>query len=851
LGLQAVIKTIGAKSMSYDFKTIEEKWRQSWRKNPYFKTRDIRKKEKKFYCLDMFPYPSGSGIHVGHWKGYVFSDVYARIKLLEGYNVLHPMGWDAFGLPAENDAIKKAIHPKESTNKNIENFKRQLEYIGAIYDWEKEVNTTDPDYYKWTQWIFLKMFEAGLAYEDTMPINWCPKCLTGLANEEVINNACERCGSLVEQKAIRQWVLRITKYAEKLLSGLDDLDWAEKVKLMQKNWIGKSEGAHVTFVSDNGIELPIFTTRPDTLFGATFMVMAPDHELVQKIITPEQQEEVRVYQQEVSHMSELDRIAETKDKTGVFTGRYAINPVSNQKIPVYLASYVLKHYGTGIIMAVPAHDQRDFEFAKKYKIEILEVISSVPDTLAGENTDGTVCANTITSACDTTPVSRDETGALTCAYIGDGVLINSGEFNNLDAKTDGFNKIIDMLEKQKKAYRQTTYKLRDWIFSRQRYWGEPIPLIHCEVCGVVPVPEDQLPVILPDVEQYEPTGTGESPLAAIDSWVNTPCPQCNVPAKRETNTMPQWAGSCWYFLRYPNPKLKNKAFLEDDMKYWLPVDFYVGGIEHAILHLLYARFYVKVLYDLGHLPFDEPFKKLFNQGMVCMKSSSGRVEKMSKSKGNVVNPDDIVEQFGSDALRMYMLFMGPPELDTEWQSDSIKGVHNFINRLWEFLNNPENILPAGQKTDDVSLKRFHRFLKDYQDRLNDFKVNTAVSSIMEYLNDLTAQKLKLDHDLLEQLLTALSIMIPHITSELLEKLLSKSLETCPWPTYNSQLAEVNEIEFAIQVNGKLRGTIMGQKGASQTDIEPQAREIIVKWLDGKQIIKVIFVPNRLISFVVK
>jgi leucyl-tRNA synthetase len=819
--------------MGYDFEAIEKKWQEQWRSKPQFKTKK-NSCNKKFYCLDMFPYPSGSGIHVGHCKGYVFSDVYARMKFLQGYNVLHPMGWDAFGLPAENDAIKRSMHPKINTEKNIKNFKRQLETIGALYDWDMELNTTDPEYYKWTQWIFLKMFQAGLAYEKDTPINWCPKCLTGLANEEVIGGACERCGTQTVQKPVRQWILKITEYAEKLLSGLDDLDWPEKVKLMQRNWIGKSCGAQVVFKSENGIELPVFTTRPDTLFGATFMVMAPDHDSVEKIITPDRQYAVNFYQQEVIKMSEFDRVSDTKEKTGIFTGRYAINPVNDEKIPIYLSSYVLKDYGTGIIMAVPAHDQRDFEFAKKYDIEIRPVVElNVPD--------------------DQQKNYIDENGSPLCAFPGDGKMINSGRFSGLDAKTEGFKTIVEFLKNEKSvAEFKTTYKIRDWIFSRQRYWGEPIPLIHCLGCGVVPVPEDQLPVLLPDVEKYEPTGTGESPLAAVTEWVNTTCPQCGKNAKRETNTMPQWAGSCWYFLRYPNPDLPDKAFDKKEMDYWMPVDFYVGGIEHAILHLLYSRFYVKVLHDLGYLPFDEPFKKLFNQGMVCMKSStSGKIEKMSKSKGNVVCPDDIVNRYGRDVLRMYVLFMGPPELDIEWQSNSIKGVSNFLNRLWIFLTDPKNILSNEKTTDEKSTKRFHRFLKDYQERLDLYKVNTAVSAVMEYLNDLTSKHFALDKKMVVDFLTSISVMAPHFASELLSKVAGKKIEECLWPEFDSQQACVDEVEFAIQVNGKLRGTLLAAKDCGQNDIELKAKEIVDKWFVGKQILKVIFVKNRLISFVVK
>jgi leucyl-tRNA synthetase len=805
------------RTMKYDFRAVEKKWQESWKKDPYFKVKNDHSL-KKFYCLDMFPYPSGSGLHVGHWKGYVFSDVFARIKWHEGYDVLHPMGWDAFGLPAENYAIAQGTHPRIATEQNIAHFKKQLASVGAMYDWDKEVNTTDPEYYKWTQWIFLKMYKAGLAYEDHAPINWCPKCLTGLANEEVIGGACDRCGSEVVHRKIRQWILRITKYADQLLDGLSDLDWPERVKLMQKNWIGKSLGARVTFnVGD--VPLPIFTTRADTLFGATFLVIAPDHELIDSIVTDAQRKAVALYRDEVTHMSDLDRTSEHKEKTGVFTGAYAINPVNGESVPVYAASYVLSSYGTGVIMAVPAHDQRDFEFAKKFNLPIRQVVAS--------------------------SVTDD-----TCAYEGEGKLINSGQFNGLDAHTDGAEKIIAFLEQKGVAKKEVCFRLRDWIFSRQRYWGEPIPLVHCDKCGVVPVPEDQLPIKLPEVESYHPTGTGESPLAGIEWWVNTQCPTCGGSAKRETNTMPQWAGSCWYFLRYPNPKLSSQAFSPEDMKHWMPVDFYVGGIEHAILHLLYARFYVKVLHELGYLDFNEPFKRLFNQGMICMYSQiHGRVEKMSKSKGNVVNPDDIISEFGSDSLRMYMLFIGPPELDCEWKMDSIRGVKNFLSRLWEFLVAPDTIVNGDVSTE--SLKRFHRFLKQYQERIETYKVNTAVAAIMEYLNDATKYKLKLNKELCEQFLTAISVMVPHFSSELLEILLKKHLKDCVWPKYDPVLAAREEVELVVQINGKLRAKLVVQKGFCEDDVIPMAKEVVAKWLDGKTIIKVIFVPDRLISFVIK
>jgi len=813
---------------TYDFQSIEKKWQEYWKKNPYFKTKAAGT-GKKFYCLDMFPYPSGSGLHVGHWKGYVLSDVYARIKWHEGYNVLHPMGWDAFGLPAENDAIKKGIHPKIGTASNINNFKKQLASIGAMYDWDKEVNTTDPDYYKWTQWIFLQMHKAGLTYQANMPINWCPKCLTGLANEEVVAGGCERCGTTVEQKNIRQWVLRITDYAEKLLDGLKKLDWPEKVKLMQENWIGKSTGLKITFKTDKNKDIVVFTTRPDTIFGVTFLVLAPDYNGVEAFVTPDQTAAVKAYQEKATYKSERERMMETKEKTGVFTGSYAINPATGQKVALYLADYVLKNYGTGAVMGVPSSCQRDFEFAHVYNIPLISVVKpyNAPETFF------------------------DEHNKQLKAVEEDGILVNSQQFDGLDAKTAGIENISKWLVDKKYATQHVTYKLRDWIFSRQRYWGEPIPLVHCSKCGIVPVPESDLPIKLPDIEKYEPTGTGESPLACVEGWVNTTCPQCNGTAQRETNTMPQWAGSCWYFLRYTNPHQTEKAFDAADMKYWMPVDLYVGGIEHAILHLLYARFYIKVLYDLGHLPFDEPFQHLFNQGMVCMKSHlTGRVEKMSKSKGNVVNPDEIVQELGSDTLRMYMLFMGPPELDTEWQTDSIKGVHSFLKRLWTFLNKTGSVLPAGVQADEKSIKRFHKFLKAYQERLAEFKVNTAVSAIMEYLNALEGEKLVFDQNMCEQFLTALSVMVPHFSSELFEILLGKKLENAKWPVFDVALAQENEVTLVVQINGKLRADLVLAKDTTQAIVEPLARQAASKWLEGKEVIKVIFVANRLINFVV-
>ena len=816
--------------MNYEPHTIEKKWQDRWEKTPVAKTTQPSAESKKYYCLDMFPYPSGAGLHMGHWKSYVLSDIYARMKSLEGYNVLHPMGFDAFGLPAENAAIKEGIHPKVSTDRNIANFKRQLKEIGAFYDWSKEVNTTDPDYYKWTQWIFTKMYNAGLAYRSNMPINWCPSCKTGLANEEVIDGKCERCGTEVVQKQIPQWMLKITDYAEKLLEGLDKVDWPEKVKQMQRNWIGKSYGAKIIFKTKDHhgqeVELPVFTTRPDTIFGATYLVLAPELKQVLDIVTPEQLNAVRAYQEKVQRMSSFDRQLD-KEKTGVFTGAYATCPITGRQLPVYIASYILPDYGTGMIMAVPAHDERDFEFAKKFNLPIIQVIDS-PDA------------------------KKDVQGNLTEAYIGDGVLINSDFISGLDAKTGGIEKISDYIEAHKIGKREVQYKLRDWIFSRQRYWGEPIPLVHCKECGTVTVPEDQLPVLLPEVEKYEPTGTGESPLAGIEEWVNTTCPRCGGPAKRETNTMPQWAGSCWYFLRYPNPQLKDKAWTLEDMAYWLPVDLYVGGIEHAILHLLYARFYVKVLADLGYLPFNEPFKKLFNQGMIlkyCEKT--GQVEKMSKSKGNVVNPDDIIEKYGSDILRLYIMFMGPPELDCEWQDSGLEGIKRFLNKFWNYFTDKETILPENTPEDKKTTQRVSIFLKEFQERLENFKPNTAISAAMEFINDATTQHLKISKKSAEAILASISVFAPFITSELLEKLFNKTLTDVSWPTYDEKLVAAQPVTIAVQINGKTRTQFETEKDTDKETLEQKAREHAARWLEGKTVIKTIVVPNRLVSFVIR
>lgn len=818
--------------MNYDFSNIEKKWRKEWHdsSNGVPMSNKVDHGAKKFYCLDMFPYPSGSGLHVGHWRGYVLSDVYTRIKWLEGYDILHPMGWDAFGLPAENDAIKKGIHPKVGTATNIANFKKQLHEIGALYNWDKEIDTTDPNYYKWTQWIFLQMFKAGLAYEDLAPINWCPSCLTGLANEEVVDGKCERCGSEVVQRTIRQWILKITAYAEKLLTGLDTLDWPEKVKLMQRNWIGKSEGLIFSSpVKDSHLVLETFSAHFEAFCADTFLVIAPDHPLLPYLVEKTtNRQEILAYAQELVQERIRDKGAVGHEPKGIFTGCYTIDPVGNGELPIWVASFALADYGTGIIKC-SAHDERDFAFAKKYGIQLKTVL--LPED----------------------PELRQRVESLQVCYtdMKNGILAEPTMFSGQKAG-DVRNQIIEYCEKNNLARRTTNYKLRDWIFSRQRYWGEPIPLIHCKKCGIVPVPEDQLPVTLPEIEHYQPTGTGESPLAAVHEWVHVPCPQCNEPAERETNTMPQWAGSCWYFLRYPNPHLKDKPWDPADMNYWMPVDLYVGGVEHAILHLLYARFWVKVLHDLGHLPFDEPFRHLFNQGMVLKYSEkSGLVEKMSKSKGNVVSPDDMVAKYGSDVLRMYILFMGPPELDCEWQDSGIEGIRRFVNRVYDYLTKPETILPQGHQEDISATRRTHKLLQDFQERIDLFKPNTALSAFMEWINDATASSMKLSRDSAEKIIVVLSVMAPHMASELLDQLFEKQLHQCDWPYANPEYTYENNVEIIIQVNGKHRGSITVERKSHQETVEPLAKQVIAHWLENKEIIKIIFVKDRLISFVIK
>ncbi len=805
----------------YDPKSIESKWQTYWQEHDSHRVNESSGKPK-YYCLDMFPYPSGSGLHVGHWRGYVISDAFARFKKLQGYEVLHPMGWDAFGLPAENDAIKKGIHPKESTARNIANFKKQLAQMGAMFDWSREINTSSPEYYQFTQWIFVKMFKMGLAYRKEMPINWCPSCKTGLANEEVVDGGCERCGSTVTKRNMNQWMLRITSYADRLLQDLDKLKWPEKVKKMQANWIGKSIGAHVHFsLVDHPSSIEVFTTRPDTLYGATYMVLAPEHPLVESITTSAQKEAVEAYVKDTLTKSALSRQIVDKTKTGVFTGAYAYNPVNQKAIPIYIADYVLMEYGTGAIMAVPAHDERDFEFAKAFGLPIIPVISP-------KNAE---------------PIAGD---AMTEAYVGDGVLVHSEALDGLSVD-EAKSKMIAWLEQEQKGSGATTFKLRDWVFARQRYWGEPIPLVHCDACGIVPVPEEELPVLLPDVERYEPTGTGESPLAGIESFVNTTCPTCGQPARRETDTMPQWAGSCWYFLRFVDPHNTKEPFSKEKVDHWLPVDMYIGGVEHAVLHLLYARFFTKILHDLGVLSFDEPFTQLFNQGMMTLNGA-----KMSKSKGNVVSPEELIEKYGTDTLRLYELFVGPPEVDAEWNPRAIDGVYRFLVKTYRLVADHAKDTHAVASTDVLKLR--HRFVAQLNERIEGFRFNTVVSGFMEFISALQDHAKNVDRDTLKALMIVLAPFAPHLAEEGYALLgYTKSVFTESWPQVDAQYLVDDEVEIVVQINGKIRDRMMVAMTMSEEAMleSVKSRETMVEALNDKTIVKQIVVPGKLVNFVVK
>jgi len=789
---------------SYEPKDIEKKWQDKWSKDGLYNTPSDTKAKDKYYVLDMFPYPSGEGLHVGHPKGYIATDIYSRYKRMNGYNVLHPMGWDAFGLPAENFAIKNKVHPKVAVDQNIARYKGQLGMIGFDYDWSREINTTDPAYYRWTQWIFLKLFEKGLAYESHEPINWCPSCQTGLANEDLDGNVCERCGTVVEKRPMRQWVLKITDYAERLLADLDTLNWPESIKESQRNWIGKSNGAEIVFtLSGAEGQFSVFTTRPDTLFGATYCVLAPEHKEIsnlKKQIT--NWGEVEKYIEETSKKTEIERTSEGKEKTGVeLKGIKAVNPANSEEIPIFIADYVLSHYGTGAIMAVPAHDERDFSFAKKLNLSIQEVISG------GEVDSG--------------------------AYTGSGVLINSGDFNGMEseeAKVAITNRVKGEMKK--------TYKLRDWVFSRQRYWGEPIPIIHCSKCGAVPVPEKDLPVTLPEVEHYEPTGTGESPLAAIAEWVNTTCPNCGGDAKRETNTMPQWAGSSWYYLRYIDPQNNEELVNKKLEKYWSPVDMYVGGAEHATRHLIYARFWHKFLYDIGVVNYSEPFSRLQHVGLIM--AEDGR--KMSKRYGNVINPDEVVETFGADTLRVYEMFMGPFDQSVAWSTESIVGARRFLERVWKlsYQITTTNEMPAI----------LHKTIKKVGEDIESFRFNTAISAMMIFLNEI--EKSGVTRDVYMSFLKILAPFAPHLTEELWTRVGGeKSIHTATWPTYDEAAIATEEKTIAVQIDGKIRDSFTVSADVDQKQLESMAlnRDNVKKWLTGKTVSRVIVVPGKMVSIV--
>lgn len=800
----------------YQAAEIEAKWRKNWEEKP-ININDGKK--NKYYCLDMFPYPSGSGLHVGHWRGYVISDVWCRYMMMNGnHYVIHPMGWDAFGLPAENYAIKMGIHPSISTAENIRNIKRQIKQIGAIYDWDMELNTTDPKFFKWTQWIFVQMFKKGLAYQKEMPINWCPSCKTGLANEEVVDGKCERCGSEVTKKNLKQWMLKITAYADRLLDDLDKLDWPEKVKKMQTDWIGRSYGAEVDFAVDGTDEkVTVFTTRPDTLYGATFLVLAPEHPSVEKLTKPEQAEVVNGYVAAAKNKSNVDRMQD-KEKHGAFTGSYAINPLNGKKLPIWISDYVLADHGTGAIMCVPAHDSRDFDFAKKFGLPIIQVIAK----------DG------------------KEVSDLQEAYTEtEGVMIHSGEWDGMDAKKCK-EEAPAVIEQRGLGRKKVNYKLRDWVFSRQRYWGEPIPIVHCKVCGAVAVPEEELPLLLPDVEKYEPTGTGESPLAAIESFVNCKCPKCGRDARRETNTMPQWAGSSWYFLRYVDVHNDKELVSREKADRYLPVDMYIGGVEHAVLHLLYSRFWTKFLYDIGVIGFDEPFLKLFNQGMITGKNGI----KMSKSKGNVVSPDDLIRDYGCDALRLYEMFVGPPELDSEWDERGIDGVYRFLTRFWRLVC--ENCAKDVSETRQL-LRIRHQMVYTLTERLKSFSLNTVVSGFMEYTNKLLDLSTKggVDHETLKVFVQLLAPFAPHISEELWQRLGEKeSVFHSEWPVASEEAMKEEEVEIVVQVNGKRKATILISVEDTKDLVLVKAREALGERLTGS-LVKEIYVPGKIVNFVVK
>ena len=803
--------------MEYNFQEIEKKWQKYWDENETFKCgTDLTK--PKFYGLVEFPYPSGHGLHVGHPRSYTALDIVARKKRMDGYNVLYPMGWDAFGLPTENFAIQNKIHPRIVTANNVANFKRQLKSIGFSFDWSKEINTTDPNYFKWTQWIFLKLFEKGLAYKTEMPVNWCTSCKVGLANEEVVNGACERCGGEVVQKLRSQWMLKITEYAERLIDDLDDLDFIEKVKTQQKNWIGRSEGAEVDFTLTCGEKLRVYTTRCDTLYGATYMVISPEHPYIQKFADLiENIDEIKAYQLEAARKSEFERTELAKEKTGVeIKGIRAINPITGKEIPVFISDYVLMTYGTGAIMAVPAHDTRDWEFAKKFNLPIIQVV-------AGEDVDLDKEAFT---------------------DVAEGTLINSDILNGLSVK-DAIAKMIGYLEEKGIGKKKVNYKLRDWVFSRQRYWGEPIPLVKCEKCGYVAIPEDQLPLTLPEVESYEPTDDGKSPLANIREWVETTCPCCGGKAERETDTMPQWAGSSWYFLRYIDPDNKDAIASKELLDYWLPVDWYNGGMEHTTLHLLYSRFWHKFLYDIGVVSTKEPYAKRTSHGMILGENG----EKMSKSRGNVVNPDDIVNNYGADTFRTYEMFIGAFDVATPWSEQGVKGCYNFMKRVWGLL---DIVTDEDGISADMEIP-VNKAIKKVSDDIEKMKFNTAIATLMALINDFYKKK-AITKGELKVFLQLLNPTAPHITEEMWQVSgFEGTIAETKWPSYDESKTVDATVEVVLQINGKIRDKLQLPQGLSKEELEKFAfeSEKIKSLTEGKEIVKIIVVPNKLVNVVVK
>ena len=799
--------------IKYNPQKIEKKWQGNWSKQKLYRAEDSSKKPKKYIMVE-FPYPSGDGLHVGHARSYTALDALSRRKRMEGYNVLYPMGWDAFGLPTENYAIKTGIHPVEVTKKNISVFKKQMNSLGLSFDWSREINTTDPKYYKWTQWIFLQLFKKDLAYQDRIPINWCPSCKIGLANEEVVSGKCERCGAQTEKKTIKQWMLRITKYADRLIDDLETVNYLEKIKTQQINWVGRSYGTEIDFKIVNSKEkITVFTTRADTSFGITALVIAPEHPLLKKLTVKGNEEEVKKYVLASKKKSEFERTQLDKEKTGVFLGSYCINSVNNEKVPIWISDYVIATYGGGAVMIVPAHDKRDYQFAKKYEIEIREVVSG------GD-------------------ISKQ-------AFVDYGKLINSGQFDKLESK-EAIDKITEWLEENKSGRKTVQYKLRDWIFSRQHYWGEPIPIIHCDKCGQVAVPEKDLPVELPYVEKYEPTQTGESPLAKIKDWVEVKCPQCGGSAKRETDTMPNWAGSSWYFLRYIDPENDQEFADPKKLKYWLPVDLYNGGMEHTTLHLLYSRFWHKFLYDQKLVPTSEPYKRRYSHGVVL--AEDGR--KMSKSFDNVIKPDDVIDRFGADTLRVYEMFMGPFDQTISWSTQGVQGCFRFLSRVWQIFNDSKKI---AKTTDQELITRLHQLIKKVDQDMEVMKFNTAIAAFMEFTNLWMEDKRSLSKKEAELFLKLLAPVTPHISEELWEKLGNKeSVFLEKWPEYDEKLTQEENWQLVIQINGKVRDKIEVKKDISEEEVKELAlsQDKIKEWLSGKEPKKIIYVPGKLINLVI-